>query len=442
MVASGLLPSRFSVASSPIWLLPVIFLLVLPRQSRCDPPAPRASDQPPPASVQPGAEPAQTEVRYKGKRLSQWIKQLEEQDEKARNEAIEAVSMMGPAAAAAVPSLLPFLRTDRPDLIARTALALRRMGPAAAAAVPTLVEILRDKNVEGAYVIPVLADIGPNARPAIPALLQLYHEESFGKPLLPASILKDLGKIDPADPAVRRTLLEAIRHGYVELQMIKGLKPIGPEVVPILIEAMHRIGPGAGHIADCLAELRPESVLALTELLERNDAQLRQPILHALTKIGPEARPAIPALVEALKEEAPIHTDAAQALQAIGVEALPALREAVKHKDKNVRSRATLALGHFGAAAVPALTEALAIRRTKRFSGAPCSALAKHRTSHRRAGPDGCENSRGGVQGAGAGTHSGAPGRGAAPPPACRGSPGSVRPECQRGAGSSQPGRQ
>ncbi len=86
----------------------------------------------------------------------------------------------------------------------------------------------------------------------------------------------------------------------------------------------------------------------------------------ALGKIGPDAKAAVPALIEALKDEnSEMRRRVAVALGNIGPDAkaaVPALIEALKDENKNVRDSAAVALGTLGPdakAAVPVLIEAL-----------------------------------------------------------------------------------
>jgi HEAT repeat protein len=75
--------------------------------------------------------------------------------------------------------------------------------------------------------------------------------------------------------------------------------------------------------------------------------------------MGTKARPALPALVEALVDESPeVRTTAAIALRRFGPDAasaVPALTRALKDRESVVRLEAARALGDIGAAAAPAL---------------------------------------------------------------------------------------
>ena len=115
--------------------------------------------------------------------------------------------------------------------------------------------------------------------------------------------------------------------------------------------------------ADALGAIGPEAkaaVPALAQALKDKDCDVRLYAAVALGKIGSEAGVAVPALIEALKDEdLCVRMGAEKALGEIGPTAMPALIEALKDEDLGVRTGAEKALGGIGPAAVPALIEAL-----------------------------------------------------------------------------------
>jgi HEAT repeat protein len=104
-------------------------------------------------------------------------------------------------------------------------------------------------------------------------------------------------------------------------------------------------------------------VAPLIEKLTDNDFQVRHDAANAIVKIG---SPAVPALIEALKNEnKQVRWRAASALGAIGTEAsaaVPALITTLQDEDEYIRRIAAYALGKIGpqaSAAVPELLDAL-----------------------------------------------------------------------------------
>src|SRR5262249_17806292 len=108
-------------------------------------------------------------------------------------------------------------------------------------------------------------------------------------------------------------------------------------------------------------EGKPDSSLGvLTELLQAKAPELRRRAARELELLGSAARPAIPALVAALKDPdlneegrrsfSPFKlvrgpgSPAAAALVTVGPEAAPALRKALNDREDHVRAHALLAL--------------------------------------------------------------------------------------------------
>ena len=105
------------------------------------------------------------------------------------------------------------------------------------------------------------------------------------------------------------------------------------------------------------------SVSDWTATLKNPYPGIRADAAAALGHLGPQAKNAVPALEEALKdEEAEVRAQAAQALAAIGEEAVQPLTKALSDDNRQMRMGAALALGRMGRkaqAAAPALAEAL-----------------------------------------------------------------------------------
>ena len=99
--------------------------------------------------------------------------------------------------------------------------------------------------------------------------------------------------------------------------------------------------------AGALANIGPQSVAALTELLQDKNEHVRYAAAWALWEIGAAASPAVPALTALLKDDE-VKDAAAGALGGIGPEAKPAvaaLTELLKDKHADVRRNAVEALG-------------------------------------------------------------------------------------------------
>jgi HEAT repeat protein len=183
--------------------------------------------------------------------------------------------------------------------------------------------------------------------PAVPALKKLLDDNA-------AHVLaaETLGKIGPdASDAL---------SGLVE-----GLKKVGePEYSAAATIAMGKIGAAAvPYLQSVLKEETDEKVLANASLV--------------LRQIGPDAKDAVPELIEVVKKGKP--PQAVEALGRIGPKAkaaVPVLAEALKGKGSGsdpMRVRAAIALGQIGPdakEAVPALADALSGPPPLRFHAA------------------------------------------------------------------------
>ncbi|APW61985.1 HEAT repeat domain-containing protein [Paludisphaera borealis] len=123
--------------------------------------------------------------------------------------------------------------------------------------------------------------------------------------------------------------------------------------------------------ADIHAAGRDARVAALPALIDRlmvdKDGQVRLLVLDAVTSLGPDAAPAVPALVHTLKtnyggqrsEETHQDYRSALALAAIGKPAVEPLRGLLKDKEtkEGVQAEVVMALGRIGADAAPAVPD-------------------------------------------------------------------------------------
>ncbi|MHC4398818.1 MAG: HEAT repeat domain-containing protein [Planctomycetota bacterium] len=322
---------------------------------------------------------------------------------------------IGPDAAEAVPALIGALRSSAPGLRHAAAESLRRIGPKAAPAAPALVAALQAEVAEGvkrpgtrwtadyrahaqgirwaaAY---ALAAIGPHAKEAVPALVEMLaldRDRSSPRPYsrLPASMRFEveraetearraaahaLGAIDPG--AIVPALVEALKAPNLAVRReaasaLAGMGAGAKEAVPALIEALKdddRVI--RQHAAFALTGIGADAKEAVPGLIRIvGDGQLpsevRVRVLSALARIGPDAGTVLPALIEALEyNDLAVRRQAAMELAEIGPEAgpaVPALVVSLKGQYPSVRVSTAVALGRIGPgaeAAIPALREAL-----------------------------------------------------------------------------------
>lgn len=243
--------------------------------------------------------------------------------------AIRALQELGDKAAPAVPHLIDLVRGEDPHLAARAAVALGKIGPVAHGAIPLIHELAFDANLDTNLrhsAIFALGEFGPAARVAIPDLLALLGDDK-----------NRLGKISAW-----------------------ALGKMGPEVVPLLTKALADddviVSEGA---ALALGGLGAVSADALTEALDDDRPAVRGAAAKALAKLGPAAKPALPRLIELLRDDASygrssvVYGAAAYALGAMGPDAAPAVPALIELLGKY--RNAAWALGKIGPAAKPAV---------------------------------------------------------------------------------------
>ena len=140
-------------------------------------------------------DPTKEEPVYKGKNLSEWIKRLKGTDHKAREQAIEALSVLGPKAKTAVPALADALNAlgsdfsdDNRRMRANTLAAIGEIGEPA---VPALVKVLQGADTLNAFdAAKALGHIGSGAKDAIPALIEALSPRMASGFMLPTPLPK------------------------------------------------------------------------------------------------------------------------------------------------------------------------------------------------------------------------------------------------------------
>jgi HEAT repeat protein len=260
----------------------------------------------------------------------------------------------------ALPALRDMLKESSAAVQARAAQVLGRMGPEARAAAPDLVRLVgaSDARVRRAAVA-ALGRVAPRDRDVMAALTGTRKDK---------------------DPAVRR-------------EMARALGGAGPEVIPLLADALTDPDEN-GRLAavGALGRLGPQAVDPLRSALGQKSVQVRRLAVLAFGRLGPDAAGTAPALLEATRdgdglvrrlavslldrpgkdlprvapalaraladEEAAVRWTAAFVCEELGRrarEALPALEKALGEKESAVRRRVLFAVRALGPAARPAV---------------------------------------------------------------------------------------
>ncbi len=213
----------------------------------------------------------------------------------------------------------------------------------------------------------VLTKLGPQDGDAAYYLLPLLSDEALQVRLDVAHVLRSIGR--PAVPHV----LGALRNDPSPIgrgtaaEVLAQMQPKPVEVVPFLLEATKdKEGLVRVQAGNALWQIgqRPEAIQILAEGLKDKDPVVRKHAIFALSNSGSAAKAAIPALIEALKDENPASMAAVLAADMLGKfgpeakEAVPALVQALESKFPAHVGSAVDALGNIGPeakAAVPAL---------------------------------------------------------------------------------------
>jgi HEAT repeat protein len=153
-----------------------------------------------------------------------------------------------------------------------------------------------------------------------------------------------------AIPCLSRCIKEG---GEIARIATRALAYIGPQSVPTLIKALQdpKLGTLRQEVAVSLGIIGPDArqaVPALIDAMKDEDTGLRVQVCGALKKVGPSAYKAVPALAKTLSDSsASVRRCAAEALGSIGFSsrtALTALRIAANDADSGVAKAAKTAI--------------------------------------------------------------------------------------------------
>jgi HEAT repeat protein len=239
--------------------------------------------------------------------------------------------------------------------------------------VPKLVGLLSAKSAELRWhAARALAAMGPKAAEAVPSLAKSLGDS---EPLVRAQAAHALGRIGTTDADVLNDLGKLIADSDIRVRRatvgaFKNIRP-GPKVsVPILVKVLEDVRPEAKVEAMlAISEAGRDAVPALVEALKNDKARYWACI--ALGSIGPHAAEAIPALVAQLKcDEPQVRMQAVMALTEIGPGdsgTIAALLPLLNDSEYSVRYAATFAMTKIGPAAkaaTPALKRNLGDKDT------------------------------------------------------------------------------
>ncbi|MFH2201989.1 MAG: HEAT repeat domain-containing protein [Elusimicrobiota bacterium] len=336
------------------------------------------------------------------------VQSLQHDNPEIRYKSVVAIDELGAAAETAAPDLI-FLLDDPVRKVRESAAdALVKIGPGAVA---PLIAAVKDKRYPGIRqgVFPVLAKMGGQAAPALPALQNAAQESDpniqsmanaainvisrrsggkaaskgkfwrWGRKSKGERVEKESPAVEPqAAPAPPPPAPQAMISGPISIgELVRALsrpeaeyrrqavanlefkEAENAEVLPVLIHVALNDTDDAvrAAAAGTLKELgaQPASVLILS--LTHPDAKVRQNAVSALGVIGPVTDSVIPALMDACLD-GKTQDGAVTALSNIGLPAVPALIKALSYDA--AQGSAGKALVRIGRPAAPAVAQALA----------------------------------------------------------------------------------
>jgi HEAT repeat protein len=322
------------------------------------------------------------------------VKALHAEEAAQREAAADVLGRIGPPARAAGPALIDALKDNSSAVALMAAMALAQVDSRRGGAA---VQLLADSlEVPGAAL--ALANIGPDARAAVPALIAALRPRRktadqelmrlharlalarIGRPAVPALIeaLKDkregvaplaggaLGWVLPppkeAVPALRTALQDDRPHAAVYAHALGQLGPLARSAVPDLTELLTDAASRA-EAAVALVRIDPEqakrAVPPLLKDLQGQDEKQRQAAVLAVARLGTAAQAAADDLVTLLRDRLLTEMEII-ALRENWAGAIPGLVELLKAPDADCRKRAVFALGQIGPAAQAALQPLIA----------------------------------------------------------------------------------
>ena len=316
------------------------------------------------------------------KSVAECIASLKGANSDAKVEAIIALGDLGDEAKTALPNMILLLKDNAQDVRFFAAMALGRVG---AAAVPGVTGLLHDTNATvRAIAAQALGRIGPNANQSIPELKPLIQDTNAA---VRTEVVLALGRIEKeiAVPMlvdllsrnvtdVREAAFDALGEmGSAARAALPALTEIlrGPDTVADTAHngfygGFYAGGPkmDALQTVSYMSALPQASnaIIAATSVFRGKGEKGLSPSL-VFQAMGPNAKPAVPALIGLLQEKSGnTQGYAAQALGAIGpaaAEAIPALSGLLEDNNQFSRVSAAEALGHLGPSAVSMLIQAL-----------------------------------------------------------------------------------
>jgi HEAT repeat protein len=193
----------------------------------------------------------------------------------------------------------------------KAASGLRGFGTEAVAALPTLLAMAsREEDASlRAYLPLVIAEVGRNSPAARKFFLEeLRHTNRIHRSVMATVLYQTRFKLTEAVPLLLRDLPDHVDKPYGECLALSVMGSTAKSAVPLILAQMddpEMHGNALTALAGIGTGLEPAIPVLVRMLLETED-RLRPKVVEVLMKIGPAARPALPALTAAQADTNPV----------------------------------------------------------------------------------------------------------------------------------------
>jgi hypothetical protein len=198
---------------------------------------------------------------------------------------------------------------EQPKHTERVVQTLHRMGPSAPAAIEIFIQLVEGRGPLAVYGADSLPDFGPQAKRAVPYLLEALQADSVNLRLSSAAAL---ARIDRQQVTQTIPVLVAVMHGKNANEKERAmwqLANLGADAKPAVPALLAMLNSGSLQsrlrLAETLSLIDPSAMgQAMPTLLEalQKRGELADTALNVLENMGPQAMPAVPALKMLLAE--------------------------------------------------------------------------------------------------------------------------------------------